>query len=113
MQKFLCPAIALALALAVPLAAEADSADNAATHLLPLEARDLEADVDPDRLQTVAAQINQATFGEKEPQENVLDVGNMPWLESFIDENGEAKLPLGLTVFSTLGDPSVGFGGSF
>ncbi|WP_008318146.1 hypothetical protein [Leptolyngbya sp. PCC 6406] len=91
----------------------ADNAPGTATSLLPLETRDLSPDVDPERLQSISTQVNEATFGRKEPSEGVFDPANMPWLRGFIGENGEAKLPLGLTVFSTMGDPSVGFGGSF
>lgn len=43
----------------------------------------------------------------------VDDVIEMPWLDSLLDENGELDLPLGLRVYSTLGDTSVGFGTQF
>ncbi|MDA0673378.1 MAG: hypothetical protein O3C67_06690 [Cyanobacteria bacterium] len=113
MQKCLSLAIAPAIGLGlITQVALANTPTQGSDHLLPLEARNLGTEIDANRFETVSAQINQA-LGHKPNQENVLDTADMPWLEGFIGENGEAKLPLGLTVFSTLGDPSVGFGGSF
>jgi hypothetical protein len=113
MQKccFAAIAPAIALGLSVP-SALANTPSDGSSQLLPLEARNLGGDVEGDRFQSVADQINQ-TMGPQPSGENVLDTDDMPWLESFIDEDGNARMPLGLTVFSTMGDPSVGFGGSF
>ncbi|WP_155523728.1 hypothetical protein [Nodosilinea nodulosa] len=52
------------------------------------------------------------------PQENA-DSGNqanslqIPFLDNFLDESGELKLPLGLTVYDAMGATSVGFGSKF
>jgi hypothetical protein len=37
----------------------------------------------------------------------------LPGLAEIIDHRGNLKLPLGLTVYTTLGDTSVGFGTNF
>ncbi len=113
MQKFTLLAIAILTLGLSSGAARADDVPGTATSLLPLETRDLSPELDPERLQSISTQVNEATFGPKEPSEGVFDPTNIPWVQGFIGENGEAKLPLGLTVFSTMGDPSVGFGGSF
>lgn len=86
-----------------------DTPEGGSTQLLPLENRSLVVEVDADHLQTAAEAINTSTFGGKETSGNVLDLG-----ESLgIDEDGGTRLPLGIRVFSTLGDPSIGFGGDF
>jgi len=44
---------------------------------------------------------------------SLLDSLDLPGLEEIIDHRGNLKLPLGLTVYTTLGDTSVGFGTNF
>ncbi|MGD1909162.1 MAG: hypothetical protein ACFB0C_24665 [Leptolyngbyaceae cyanobacterium] len=89
--------------------ARADSSEGGSTQLLPLEGRSLVVEVDPDHLQSAAQEINTSTFGGKETSGDVLDLGETLG----IDEEGGTQLPLGIRVFSTLGDPSIGFGGDF
>lgn len=38
---------------------------------------------------------------------------DLPGLEHIIDHRGNVRLPLGLTIYTTLGDTSVGFGTNF
>jgi hypothetical protein len=38
---------------------------------------------------------------------------DLPGLEHIIDHRGNLRLPLGLTIYTTLGDTSVGFGTNF
>lgn len=35
------------------------------------------------------------------------------FLEAFLDDSGNLNLPLGLTVYNTMGDTSIGFGTTF
>jgi hypothetical protein len=37
----------------------------------------------------------------------------LPMLDGLLDEDGELNLPLGLTVYNTMGDTSIGFGTEF
>lgn len=86
-----------------------------ADHLLPLESQALGVEVDPALFQAASDRINATVGSGQTPKtgENELDLSTLPIVRSFLDENGNVKLPLGITVFSTLGDPSIGFGGSF
>lgn len=79
-----------------------------ATHLLPLESSELTAEIDHERFDRVEDAINNPQPEEKSSA--TLDLGSLGGL---VDENGEFSLPLGIRVFSTMGDPSVGFGGTF
>jgi predicted nucleic acid-binding protein len=38
---------------------------------------------------------------------------NIPLLNELIDESGEIRLPMGLTVYDAMGTTSVGFGSKF
>ncbi|MGB5972429.1 MAG: hypothetical protein WBG38_03880 [Nodosilinea sp.] len=38
---------------------------------------------------------------------------SLPFLDDLIDESGELNLPLGLTVYDTMGTTSVGIGSEF
>jgi hypothetical protein len=80
MQKccFAAIAPAIALGLSVP-SALANTPSDGSSQLLPLEARNLGGDVEGDRFQSVADQINQ-TMGPQPSGENVLDTDDMPWL---------------------------------
>ncbi|NER80884.1 MAG: hypothetical protein F6K42_15205 [Leptolyngbya sp. SIO1D8] len=85
---------------------------GSSTHLLPLDDRNITVEVDSDRFESAEEEINTSTQqGEgDEPESSVLGAD---LLENFVDENGDVNLPLGLTVFSTMGDPSIGFGSDF
>jgi len=43
----------------------------------------------------------------------VGDVIQSPLLDGLLDEDGELNLPLGLTIYDTMGDTSIGFGTEF
>jgi hypothetical protein len=48
--------------------------------------------------------------------ENITTVGDViqsPLLDGLLDEDGELNLPLGLTIYDTMGDTSIGFGTEF
>ncbi|NJL44892.1 MAG: hypothetical protein HC922_02335 [Leptolyngbyaceae cyanobacterium SM2_3_12] len=44
---------------------------------------------------------------------SAIDIAQFPWLDALLDDNGEVNLPLGITVFDTMGATSVGFGSKF
>ncbi|MEM8543695.1 MAG: hypothetical protein AAGF66_06860 [Cyanobacteria bacterium P01_H01_bin.119] len=85
--------------------------------LYPLEARQLEIEPDDTLMTTAASQINSTVGSSNAQGVDILDAIGSPELDALIDglvdENGDVALPLGLTVFETMGDPSVGFGGRF
>ncbi|HEY9761821.1 MAG TPA: hypothetical protein V6D07_04810 [Trichocoleus sp.] len=97
----------------IPSAALANSSTEGAYGLLPLESRVISADYESNPLDTVANQINQVVAPSTEEQESITDVVKLPLLDQILDENGKVNLPMGLTVFTTLGDPSIGFGSNF
>ncbi|QQE65825.1 hypothetical protein GFS31_25150 [Leptolyngbya sp. BL0902] len=43
----------------------------------------------------------------------VIDFQQLPLLGNFLDKDGNLNLPLGLTLYSTMGDTSIGFGTQF
>lgn len=87
--------------------------NGAAVHLLPLEQRQITAEIDHGRFRDAADEIN-ALMGQDEGDfTDISDVIGSDVLDSFLDEDGNVNLPLGITVFSTLGDPSIGIGGDF
>jgi hypothetical protein len=43
----------------------------------------------------------------------MLDLRQIPVVGGLIDEEGNLNLPLGLTVYNTMGDTSIGFGSKF
>lgn len=98
--------------LLIPSAALANT-PTGANGLLPLERRVISADYETDTLDTVANRINQTVAAPEEDQESITDVVQVPLLDEILDENGKLDLPMGLTVFTTLGDPSIGFGSDF
>ncbi len=89
--------------------ASANPHTNSADLLLPLEDRNRAIEVEADRFQSTVDAINDANQPESE-EGKVLGNG---FFGNFVGDNGEVNLPLGITVFSTLGDPSIGFGGNF
>lgn len=68
---------------------------------------------DGDNLEVVAEQINRSMGATDDSTETVMDLIDSSFLDGLVDENGEVKLPLGITVFNTMGDMSVGFGSDF
>lgn len=42
-----------------------------------------------------------------------LDLRQLPVVGALLDEKGNLNLPLGLTVYNTMGDTSIGFGTQF
>jgi hypothetical protein len=44
---------------------------------------------------------------------DMLDLRQIPVVGGLIDEEGNLNLPLGLTVYNTMGDTSIGFGSKF
>lgn len=63
------------------------------------------------QLNQLATRIAEQVEGTDTP--SLLDSLDLPGLEEIIDHRGNLKLPLGLTVYTTLGDTSVGFGTNF
>jgi hypothetical protein len=108
MAKLILLAIATTPLMLLSNTARAETVEES-TQLLPLEGRSLVVEVDPNHLETTAEEINTSTFGGKETSGDVLDLGETLG----IDEEGGTRLPLGIRVFSTMGDPSIGFGGDF
>jgi hypothetical protein len=90
-----------------PALAETTS-DADVTHLMPLENRSFGVETDPNLLETVTEALNNSDEGVSE---NSFLTELLP--DGIVDEEGTVDLPLGLTIFNTMGDTSVGFGGSF
>ncbi|MFM7221748.1 MAG: hypothetical protein ACKO21_16355 [Nodosilinea sp.] len=63
------------------------------------------------QLNQLATRIAEQVEGTDTP--SLLDSLDLPGLAEIIDHRGNLKLPLGLTVYTTLGDTSVGFGTNF
>ena len=105
------PSISLLSALVLGFPAHANSSSNAG-QLLPLESRSVAVEVDPSLHEAAANEINEFDPSQSESSglTDVLDAG---LFEGLIDENGEMDLPMGITVFDSMGAASVGFGGDF
>ncbi len=65
----------------------------------------------PRRLSQLATHMAQQVEGSNAP--TVLSSLGLPGLQDVIDHRGNLRLPLGLTVYTTLGDTSIGFGTNF
>ncbi|MBD2258621.1 hypothetical protein [Pseudanabaena sp. FACHB-2040] len=112
MQSDLCWLAVLVPAIVLsPAVAQANTATEGASSLMPLELRAVSAEPDTNNLTTAADQINQSLTPADTGIVSVTD--EMPFLNDLLDENGDIALPMGLTVFTTLGDPSIGFGSNF
>lgn len=96
------------LVVALPAAADTAEPDDVANQLLPLETRGMNIEVDPNLYQSAAQEIN--TFEASDSSNGLSDIGIF---DDFVDENGELDLPLGLTVFDSMGTTSVGVGSDF
>jgi hypothetical protein len=57
-------------------------------------------------------QIN-APNAPGQPASFGLEELNLPFLDDLLDEDGNVQLPLGLTLYNTMGDTSIGFGSKF
>ncbi len=60
------------------------------------------------QLNQLATRIAEQVEGSDTP--SLLDSLDLPGLAEIIDNRGNLRLPLGLTVYTTLGDTSIGFG---
>jgi hypothetical protein len=67
-----------------------------------------------DHLNGLAAKMGQQV-GRQETREinDFLESLNIPLLNDLLDESGELRMPLGLTVYDAMGTTSVGFGTTF
>lgn len=112
MLKFFLLTAATALVSGVMTSAVwANDVDHgAANALMPLETKTLGVQADPSLMATVAERVNQSAFAEAEPSDDILSAIDPTLLDDILDEDGNLALPLGLTVFSCMGDPSIGFG---
>ena len=70
-------------------------------------------ETDPNRLESVENDINSSTRPQSDDSADITDAIGADFVDDIVDEDGDVKLPLGLTVFSTLGTPSIGFGSDF
>lgn len=85
---------------------------NATSSLLPLESRSLEAQTDDGLFKSVSSEINNFDEGSSE-QTDIADLLGAGFVDSFIDEDGDINLPLGVTIFEAMGTTSIGFGSDF
>ncbi|MBD1917728.1 MULTISPECIES: hypothetical protein [Cyanophyceae] len=69
---------------------------------------------DQDSLNRIANELDQQV-GRQESSgiTGLAESLNLPILNNLVDESGEVKLPLGLTVYDAMGTTSVGFGSKF
>ncbi|PSN20650.1 hypothetical protein C7271_01090 [filamentous cyanobacterium CCP5] len=106
-----CPA-----AMAKPFEASLSSQPSQvqAAPLMPLEARALGHPQDNNDLNAVADQINDGFDEDGDNQaQGLLNPQNIPIVRDMLDEEGNVNLPLGVRVYDTMGDMSVGFGSDF
>lgn len=91
-------------ALSVALSSELASAgsSNGAASLMPLEPQGLVVESDPTLMESAEQGINGSATPNRESN-SVLGIET--------DEDGDVVLPAGLTVFTVMGSPSVGFKG--
>ncbi|MGD1943847.1 MAG: hypothetical protein ACFB0G_21340 [Leptolyngbyaceae cyanobacterium] len=98
------------LVVALPAAADTAEPDDVANQLLPLETRGMSVEVDPNLHQSAAHEINTSEPADSSTTSGLEDIGIF---DEFVDENGELDLPLGITVFDSMGSTSVGVGSEF
>ncbi|MEO0534894.1 MAG: hypothetical protein AAF215_13640 [Cyanobacteria bacterium P01_A01_bin.123] len=119
-----CSTLAMGIVVGIAVPAWADTPQtstqpqsNSAAVLYPLEMREMEIETDATLTTTVASQINRSIRGEADTEPDILDALGSPELDALIDnlvdDNGDVNLPLGLTFYDTMGDPSFGFGRRF
>ena len=95
------------------LPAFAEPEGSRSSQLLPLEAQTVTVETDPNRLETVTDDINESARPEEDGATDITDVLGADFIDDFVDEDGDVNLPMGLTVFSSLGTTSIGFGSDF
>lgn len=85
---------------------------SASDLLLPQEETNITVEFDPASLKPTLEDVDHA-----EPSNEFNPIASPEEAEGFfdnlVDAGGGVNLPLGITIFSTLGDPSIGFGGNF
>ena len=100
----------MALSLTVAFTCSASWASTPSQKLMPLEARALGETGNGNDFGGIEAQINRNLRSSQEGEDNLLDALNIPLVDQLLDDDGQVTLPLGVTVFGSMGDPSVGFG---
>ena len=100
----------MALSLTAAFTCSASLASTPSQKLMPLEARALGETGNSNDFGGIEAQINRNLRSSQEGRDNLLDNLNIPLLDQLLDDDGQVNLPLGVTVFGSMGDPSVGFG---
>jgi len=88
----------------------ADSVSNDANQLGPLEPRTPNNTYDPNRLNQVSEQINDAVIDTED--DNTLSFSDLG-LDGFLDDSDGSGSDPSVRVYETMGDPSFGFGTSF
>lgn len=104
---------AILLSPSVALAESPAKSMVSARNLLPVEYRAFSAQPEANDFDTVVDQINLSIGPGESEFETITDVIQMPLLDEILDDNGNLDLPMGITVFNTMGDFSVGFGSDF
>ncbi len=67
-----------------------------------------------DHLNLLAGRIQRRMAATDSPEVmSTLDFRQIPVVGDLLDEEGNLNLPLGLTVYNTMGDTSIGFGSKF
>lgn len=67
-----------------------------------------------DHLNHLAGRIQRRMTATNSPEAmTTLDFSQIPVVGDLLDEEGNLDLPLGLTVYNTMGDTSIGFGSKF
>lgn len=66
-----------------------------------------------EELDQLASRLNQNLSQANAPAPSALDSLDLPFIADLIDDEGNLSLPLGITVFNTMGDTSVGFSSKF
>ncbi|TVQ15217.1 MAG: hypothetical protein EA368_00475 [Leptolyngbya sp. DLM2.Bin27] len=68
----------------------------------------------PDHLSSLADKMGRQVGPQATSETNdFLESLNIPLLSDLLDESGEFRMPLGLTVYDAMGTTSVGFGTTF
>lgn len=93
--------------------AMADSQDLQPTPLTMADAMAVEHH-GQDRLDRLAAELGQQV-GRQDSNDlsELTESLNIPLINDLLDESGELRLPLGLTVYDAMGTTSIGFGSEF
>jgi hypothetical protein len=91
---------------------------NAANSVDPDRSRSMADVVDSNptnaaSLNRLADQINRRINGSNHRAPQGFEALQLPFLNEFMDNEGNLTLPLGLTVYDTMGTTSIGFGSKF